>query len=159
MIKELDFIYMIQNKIYFENLTWNWLRKAVIIIALLSLLIGNGMLLNYENKFMVAFGHLIILFFLWEFLYKNYVGYDKSKIYIRFDKAFDRSIAFKDINQVIIDDDKLNIQLSEKDKLKFDLTNIKESSREKLLQILLKHLKGNFTDNRCSSLPTSDSVS
>ena len=150
---------MIIKKIYFENLTWNWLRKAVIIVALLSLLIGNGMLLNYENKFIVVFGHLTILFFLRKFLYKNYVGYNKSKIFIRFDKTFDKSIAFKDIDQVIIDDDKLMIQLSEKDKLKFDLTSIKESSIEKLLQILLKHWKGNFTDNRYFSLPTSDSAS
>jgi len=34
------------------------------------------------------------------------------------------------MDQVIIDDDKLIIQLSEKDKLTFDLTSFKESSRE-----------------------------
>lgn len=142
------------NKIHFENLTWNWLRISLLIIASVSFMIGYGLILDYENGLISAFGFIIIIILLSKrFWYKNYVEYNKSSIIIKLNITTDKKIKFESIDKVSIDQNRLSLFLSNNNDFTFKVSNIYRDDINKLIRILLENSKPRFIDHRVENTP------
>ncbi|AWH72694.1 hypothetical protein DCS32_00460 [Dokdonia sp. Dokd-P16] len=141
------------KKINFENLSWNWTRIALLILASLCLLVGYGLILNYKNGLITSLGFMILVIMLSKrFWYKNYVEYNKLGIVIKLNLITDRTIKFSEIDKIKLNDDKLIVQLNSERKIEFQITDIDSSDINKLLRILVENSKSIFTDNRTEKL-------
>jgi len=141
------------KKIYFENLSWNWTRIALLILASLCLLVGCGLILNYDNGLITSLGFVILIIMMSKrFWYKNYVEYNKLGIVIKLNLITDRTIKFSEIDKIKLNDDKLIVQLNNERKIEFKITDIDSSDINKLLRILVENSKSIFTDNRTEKL-------
>ena len=137
------------NKIHFENLSWNWTRIALLVLALICFLVGYGLILNYENGLITVFGFLILTFVLSQrFWYKNYVEYNKLGIVIKLNVITDKTIKFNEIDKIKINDDNLIVVLKSERKFEFKTMDLDKSDINKLLRILVENSKSKFTDNR-----------
>lgn len=137
------------KRIHFENLTWNWSRISLIIIALLSFIIGFGLVLDYKNSLITIIGFLIIIFLaskrLW---YKYYVEYNKFGIVIKLNIITNKTINFNEIDKIKINDNSLIVELKSERNFNFKITDIDNSDSDKLLRILVENSKSEFTDDR-----------
>ena len=141
------------KKIYFENLSWNWIRISFLVLTSLCLSIGYGLILNYKNGLITSLGFVILIIMLSKrFWYKNYVEYNKLGIVIKLNLITDRTIKFSEIDKIKINDDKLIVQLNNERKIEFKITDIDSSDINKLLRILVENSKSIFTDNRTEKL-------
>lgn len=137
------------KKIQFENLYWNWTRVTLLICASLCLLVGYGLVLNYENGLISSLGFVILIIILSKrFWYKNYVEYNKLGIVIKLNLITDRTIKFNEIDKIKINDDKLIVKLNSERKFEFKITDINSTDISKLLKILVENSKSIFTDSR-----------
>lgn len=137
------------KKIHFENLSWNWLRITLLIIASISFITGYGFFLDYENSKITIIGFLIVIFlFSKRFWYKNYVEYNKLGIVIKLHFVKDKTIKFREIDKIVINDNELKLSLSSDKELNFKLANIHDSDKNKLTRILVENSNSKFTDNR-----------
>lgn len=137
------------KRIHFENLTWNWSRISLIIIALLSFIIGFGLVLDYKNSLITIIGFLTIIFLaskrLW---YKYYVEYNKFGILIKLNTITNKTINFNEIDKIKINDNSLIVELKSERNFDFKITDINNSDSDKLLRILVENSKSEFTDDR-----------
>ena len=141
------------KKIYFENLSWNWIRISFLVLASLCLSIDYGLILNYKNGLITSLGFVILIIMLSKrFWYKNYVEYNKLGIVIKLNLITDRTIKFSEIDKIKINDDKLIVQLNNERKIEFKIKNMDSSDINKLLRILVENSKSIFTDNRTEKL-------
>ncbi|WP_405250521.1 hypothetical protein [Dokdonia sp. Asnod3-C12] len=141
------------KKINFENLSWNWTRITLLILASLCLLVGSGLILNYENGLITSLGFVILIIMLSKrFWYKNYVEYNRLGIVIKLNLITDRTIKFNEIDKININDNKLIVKINSERKLEFQITDIDSSDINKLLRILVENSKSIFTDNRTEKL-------
>ena len=137
------------KRIHFENLSWNWTRIALLILASLCLLVGYGLILNNENGLITIFGFLILTIMLSKrFWYKNYIEYNKLGIVIKLDLVKDKTIKFREIDKIVINDNELKLSLSNDKELNFKLANIHESDKNKLTRILIENSNSKFINNR-----------
>ncbi|SHF01341.1 hypothetical protein SAMN05444278_1158 [Psychroflexus salarius] len=137
------------KKIHFENLSWNWTRITFLVLALLCLLVGHGLILNYENGLITSLGFLILIIMLSKrFWYKNYVEYNKLGIVIKLNLITDKTIKFNEIDKITINDDNLIVELESERKFEFKIMDLDESDINKLLRILVENSKSKFTDSR-----------
>ncbi|AEE20226.1 hypothetical protein JM84_2454 [Dokdonia sp. Hel_I_63] len=141
------------KKINFENLSWNWTRIALLILASLCLSVGFGLLLNYKNGLITSLGFVILIIMLSKrFWYKNHVEYNKLGIVIKLNLITDRTIKFNEIDKININDNKLIVKLNSERKFEFQIKDIDSSDINKLLRILIENSKSIFTDNRTEKL-------
>ena len=137
------------KRIHFENLSWNWTRIALLVLASLCLLVGYGLILNYENGLITSLGFVILIIMLSKrFWYKNYVEYNKLGIVIKLNLITDKTLKFNEIDKIKINDDKLIVKLNSERKFEFNITDINSSDINKLLRILVENSKSIFTDSR-----------
>ena len=137
------------KRIHFENLSWNWTRIALLILASSCLLVGYGLISNYENGLLTSLGFVILIIMLSKrFWYKNYVEYNRFGIVIKLNLLTDRTIKFNEIDTIKIKDDKLIMKLNSERKFEFKITDIDSSDLNKLLRILIENSKSIFTDSR-----------
>ena len=135
------------KRIHFENLSWNWFRIILLIIATLCLI--SGYVLNFENGIIILIGFLIPTILLSKrFWYKNYVEYNKLGIIIKFNYITDETVKFKDIKDIEINDKMLKLSLSNNTKLNFKMNKFDNSDINKLTRILVENSNSKFTDNR-----------
>jgi hypothetical protein len=135
------------NKIHFVNLSWNWWRISALIVASVCILLGHGLIFDYENGLITAFGFFIILVQLSQrFWYKNYVEYNQLGIVIKLNYLRSKSLKFREIEQIKIKEDRLTINIKDNKKLNFNLKSIQLSDRKTLISILAENSKAKFVD-------------
>jgi hypothetical protein len=137
------------ERIHFENLSWNWNRITFLIIAILCFVASYGSFFEYNLSMLPIIGFLIVIIFLSKrFWFKNYVDYNKLGIVIKFHFIKDKTIKFNEIGKIIIDDTNLNLSESNGRESNFEIDNVCESDKNKLIQILVENSNCNFIDNR-----------
>lgn len=135
-------IKMYMKRIHFLNMTkMYWL--AIISLATILILMGTFEMIPFENKayhtYLRILGFiLIIVFYLKDIFYKNYVRWNNDKILIRLNSWSSTSISFKKISNFTIENDSLIILKKNGKTASFELTHFEQKDRLKLMEILEK---------------------
>ncbi|MBZ9778428.1 hypothetical protein LB452_05770 [Psychroflexus sp. CAK8W] len=137
------------QRIHFDKLSVDWVRVTLLIASALCILIGYGMIFNYENGLISAFGFLIQIFILSRiFWYKNFVQWNKKGIVIKTNSFKSKTITFEDIKTTIPKKDVIKLELQSRSDKKIKLRNIHEDDINRLIRILVEHSHAKFIDQR-----------
>lgn len=140
------------QRIHFDKLSVDWVRVTLLIASALCILIGYGMIFNYENGLISAFGFLIQIFILSRiFWYKNYVQWNKKGIVIKTNPIKSKTINFEDVETIIAEQESIIIQLLHNTNKKINLKEIHEDDKNHLIRILVEHSNAKYVDRRSSA--------
>lgn len=137
------------QRIHFDNLSGDWIRVVLLMASAFFILIGYGMIFNYENHLLSALGFLIqIILFSKIFWYKNYVQWNKKGIVIKTNRIKSKSIPFEDIKTLIAAEDDLTLELLCRPDKKIRLNHIHDKDINRLIRLLVEHSQAKFVDKR-----------
>lgn len=131
------------KKIHFHNFR-NWIWISILILSMILILMGTFEVFELENlklnkKIRMA-GYLLYIFYYSKtFWFKNYVEWNKKEVHIRINSFLGKSLLFDHIKATEFKEDKLVITTIDGKELSIDLTQIIESDKEKLNELLTKN--------------------
>jgi hypothetical protein len=89
------------KRIKFEKIAFNKYSLVLWIFAILLILLGSGLLYNYDSIFLVFIGVLIMVIDLSRFFwFKNSVKYNSKVVYIRLNSLLGKKFTFNTITNV-----------------------------------------------------------
>lgn len=100
------------KRIRFEKFSLNWYRVAALIFAIVFIVLGSGILANFNSAILIIIGFGIIIFELSRlFWYKNYVKSNTKGVYIRINSSLGKAFNFNDIIKVKVTSQEMIITL------------------------------------------------
>ena len=133
------------KKLHFDDLGKQRFWKVLLVLSLVLILLGLFKPLELENatiyKYCNRVGFLIqAIFYSRLFWYKNNVQWNKKGFVIRIKPFYGKSVAFEEIKTLAMHENTLTIGRSAGSDLSINLSEIIESDRQKLFQLLKKHV-------------------
>ncbi|MDG4946364.1 hypothetical protein NMK71_08055 [Weeksellaceae bacterium KMM 9713] len=131
------------KKIHFTNMT-NYYWLAILVLALALIILATFEMIPLENPkyyiYMRAFGFiLIMLFWVKDIVFKNYVRWNNKAIYIRLNNWKGKNFKFDKILSWEQTDEELRINNLGGKSTAFDLKDFRKQDQEKLNDILTRH--------------------
>lgn len=137
------------QRIHFDSISGSWVRIVLLMASALLILIGYGMIFDYENGLLSAAGFLLQIIILSKILwYKNFVQWNKKGIVIKTNSFKSKTITFEDIKTIIPENDIIKLELQSKSDKKIKLRDIHEDDINRLIRILVEHSHAKFIDQR-----------
>ncbi|MFO7745026.1 MAG: hypothetical protein R6V36_06565, partial [Psychroflexus sp.] len=110
------------KRIHFDSISGSWVRIVLLIASALLILIGYGMIFDYENGLLSAAGFLLQIIILSKILwYKNFVQWNKKGIVIKTNSFKSKTITFEDIKTIIPENDIIKLELQNRSDKKIKL--------------------------------------
>ena len=133
-------------RITFKEFSLNWYRITSLLFAVVFLIIGSGIFIDYNNIPLVFLGVVIILFdvsrFFW---YKNYVKHNSKIILIRINTFLGKSFNFNDIKKVKVTSSEMIITTNDTDHI-IDLHKIDRNDIDDLADILIDNSNAEYVN-------------
>lgn len=131
------------KKIHFTNMT-NYYWLSILIFALALIILATFEMIPLENPkyymYMRALGFvLILLFWVKDIVFKNYVRWNKKAIYIRLNNWKGKNFKFEQILSWEQTKEELRIKKLAGNSIAFDLKDFRKQDQEKLHDILNRH--------------------
>lgn len=132
------------KRIRFEKFSLNWYRVAALILAIAFIVLGSGILANFNSAILVILGFFILLFELSRlFWYKNFVKSNSKGIYIRINSLLGKTYRFDDITHVKVTSEEMTIT-SKGDKQHINLNRIDRNDIDDLADILIDNSNAEY---------------
>jgi len=133
-------------RIKFKEFSLNWYRITSLIFAVVFLIIGSGIFIDYNNIPLVFLGVVIILFDLSRFFwYKNYVKHNSKSILVRINTFFGKSFNFNDIKKVKVTSSEMIITTYSSNHI-IDLHKIDRNDIDDLADILIDNSNAEYVN-------------
>ena len=131
------------KKIHFNDMT-NYYWLSLLILALALIILATFEMIPLENpkyySYMRALGFvLILLFWVKDIVFKNYVRWNKKAIYIRLNNWKGKNFKFEQILSWEQTKEELRIKNLAGNSIAFDLKDFRKQDQEKLHDILTRH--------------------
>ena len=139
------------KKIHFNDMT-NYYWLSLLILALALIILATFEMVPLENPkyyiYMRALGFvLILLFWVKDIVFKNYVRWNRKFIFIRLNSWKSQNIKFEQIMSWDQKDAELKINTLGGKIFQFDLKDFRKQDQEKLGDILSQHTKQGKSKN------------
>ncbi len=134
------------KKIHFDQLNGNWVFLLILILSIGFVLLGVIKPFQFENpkvyNYISGTGFLLQTFF-WSktFWFRNYVSWNKVGTLIRINSLLGKSITFKDVKNVDLQESVLSITKTGDENIQFDLSEFQKADIERLHEILMSHTR------------------
>lgn len=134
------------KKLHFDDLSKQKYWILLLVMSLVLVLSGFFKPFDFENpkvyQYFSIVGFLVqVLFFSRLFWYKNNVQWNKKGVVLRIKPYFGKSIRFEEVKAVELHENTMTIRKWDGPDVSIDLSEIIQSDRKMLLQLLQQHIE------------------